>query len=222
MDHNILSQWKKSCIKIGTPTTILTAITAFIPIIWLCQTYDCWPGVALVLKAYGLIMLAFGAFCIVEPVSYYAALGISGTYLGFTVGNIANMRLPCANLALEATESEPGSIQGEIVSTISICGSIITNLLFTTLAAFTGATVVAILPEFIVSALTKYAGTAIFGATFASYIMKQPKTAVFALFVPLVLSLTIEPPVWLLIIIAVFGSLILSLVSYQKAANKAD
>ena len=73
MDHNILSQWKKSCIKIGTPTTILTAITAFIPIIWLCETYDCWPGVALVLKAYGLIMLAFGAFCIVEPVSYYAA-----------------------------------------------------------------------------------------------------------------------------------------------------
>ena len=44
------------------------------------------------------------------------------------------MRVPCAALALDVTESESGTIQAEVVSTMAICGSIITNLIATTSA----------------------------------------------------------------------------------------
>ena len=99
-DNEIMKQWKKSSIVIGSPTNILAALTSFIPVIWLCTTYDCWPPISTVLTAWGMVAASFGAFYFVEPVSYYAALGMTGTYLSFLSGNIGNMRVPCAALAL--------------------------------------------------------------------------------------------------------------------------
>lgn len=222
MEQNVMTQWKKRSVRIGAPTNLLAALTAFLPVIWMCSTYQCWPSLELVLKAWGLTALSFGAFYIVEPVSYYAALGLTGTYLSFLSGNIGNMRLPCAALAQEATKSEPGTLQAEIVSTMSICGSIVTNLVFTTLAAIVGTAVVAVLPAFIVTALTKYAAGAIFGATFGQFAMKHPKVAVFSLGVPLILKLTTSLPSWLLIVVAVFGSVgIARLFFVQEQKKKA-
>ena len=48
-ENQIMSQWKKSSIRIGSPTNILAALTAFIPVIWLCSTYDCCPPMCTVL-----------------------------------------------------------------------------------------------------------------------------------------------------------------------------
>ena len=111
------------------------------------------PKLETVLAAWALTALSFGAFYIVEPISYYAALGMSGTYLGFLSGNIGNMRVPCAALALDVTDSKSGTIQAEVVSTMAICGSIITNLIATTGAVLVGSAVVAVLPAFLNSAL---------------------------------------------------------------------
>ena len=156
MDQNqYLTEWKKKSIRIGTPTNLLAAATAFIPVIWLCSTYHCWPDLNVVMTAWSMVVLSFGAFYIVEPMSYYAALGMTGTYLGFMSGNIGNMRVPVAALALEATDSEPGTLQAEITSTLAICGSIFTNLIFTTLAVVVGTAVVTVLRDFISAALTK-------------------------------------------------------------------
>ena len=77
-----MAEWKKNSIRIGAPTCILAAFTAFIPVLYLCSRYDCWPNIETVLAAWALTALSFGAFYIVEPISYYAALGMSGTYLG--------------------------------------------------------------------------------------------------------------------------------------------
>ena len=152
-ENQIMSQWKKSSIRIGSPTNILAALTAFIPVIWLCSTYDCWPPMSTVLTAWGMIAASFAGFYFVEPISYYASLGMTGTYLSFLSGNIGNMRVPCAALALDVTDSTPGTIQAEVVSTMAICGSIITNLIGTTSAVIVGAGVLAILPEFIASGI---------------------------------------------------------------------
>ena len=136
MENKYMTEWKRNSIRIGAPTCILAAFTAFIPVLYLCSRYNCWPSLEVVLSAWALTALSFGAFYIVEPISYYAALGMSGTYLGFLSGNIGNMRVPCAALALDVTESESGTIQAEVVSTMAICGSIITNLIATTFGNF--------------------------------------------------------------------------------------
>ena len=97
-----MTAWKKNWIRIGAPTNLLAAATAFIPVLWLCATYDCWPALNTVLTAWGMVALSFGAFYFVEPISYYAALGMSGTYLSFLSGNIGNMRVPVAAMALDS------------------------------------------------------------------------------------------------------------------------
>ena len=68
------------------------------------------------------------------PVSLLNVFRISGTLplLMASPRNIGNMRVPCAALALDVTKSKSGNIQAEIVSTMAICGSIITNLVATT------------------------------------------------------------------------------------------
>lgn len=222
MDNNLMSKWKKGSIRIGAPTNLLAAATSFIPVIWLCITYDCWPDPSIVLAAWGMVALSFGAFYVVEPISYYAALGMTGTYLSFLSGNIGNMRVPVAAMALEATDSKPGSLQAEVASTMAICGSIITNLIFTSLAAVVGAGVVAVLPDFIVTALTKYAAAAIFGGTFGNFAVKYPKVAVFSLVATLAVKQLLAPPAWVLIVFAVFGSLLVARIFYQMDKKKAS
>ncbi|MBQ9596014.1 MAG: hypothetical protein IJR35_09155 [Synergistaceae bacterium] len=222
-EQQAMNAWKKSCIKIGTPTNLLAAATAFIPVIYLCITYDCWPSLSLVFEAWLLTVIAFGAFYVVEPLSYYASLGMSGTYLSFLSGNIGNMRVPCAALALDVTESQPGTIQAEVVSTMAICGSIITNLIATTLAAFIGTAIVSVLPVMLKVGLQTYASAAIFGATFGNFALKQPKLAVFGLGIPLlckVLQSYMTLQAWLIIVLSVFGTVFIARVFY-KLEHKA-
>lgn len=218
--NNYMNKWKKACIMIGTPTNLLAAFTAFIPVLYLCFKYDCWPEPSLILSAWGLTVVAFGAFYVVEPISYYAALGMSGTYLGFLSGNIGNMRVPCASLALDVTDSDAGTMQAEIVSTMAICGSIVTNLIATTLAAFVGAGIVAVLPNVVKVGLQSYASAAIFGATFGNFSLKQPKLAVFGIGIPIickVLTAYIGIPAWLIIVLSVFGTVAIARIFYVRA-----
>ncbi len=218
---NYMNTWKKNSIRIGTPTNLLAAVTAFFPVLYLCIRYDCWPDISLVLSAWGLIALSFGAFYVVEPVSYYASLGMSGTYLSFLSGNIGNMRVPCAALALDVTDSQPGTIQAEVVSTMAICGSIITNLVATTSAAVVGAAIVAVLPAAINKGLQTYASAAIFGATFGNFALKDPKVAVFGLGIPVICKLFLPIPAWLIIVLSVFGTVLISRLFYSADKKKA-
>ncbi|MBR1437124.1 MAG: hypothetical protein IJ587_01175 [Synergistaceae bacterium] len=223
-EQQAMNAWKKSCVKIGAPTNLLAAVTAFIPVIYLCITYDCWPSFSLVMEAWLLTVIAFGAFYVVEPISYYASLGMSGTYLSFLSGNIGNMRVPCAALALDVTDSQPGTIQAEVVSTMAICGSIVTNLIATTLAAFIGAAIVSVLPVMLKVGLQSYASAAIFGATFGNFSLKQPKLAIFGLGIPLLCKAAqsyIPLQAWLIIVLSVFGTVFIARVFYKREHNEA-
>ena len=215
-EKEIMQEWKRDSIRIGSPTNILAALTAFIPVIWLCTVYDCWPPVSTVLTAWGMVAASFAAMYFVEPVSYYAALGLTGTYLSFLSGNIGNMRVPCAALALDVTDSTPGTIQAEVVSTMAICGSIITNLIATTSAVIVGSAVLSVVREFIVSGLTQYASSAIFGATFGNFAIKYPKIAVFALAIPVVLKMFTPLAAAWVIVITVFSMLVIARAMYKK------
>ncbi len=221
MNENYMNTWKKASVRIGAPTNLLAAVTSFFPVLYLCIKYNCWPDISLVLAGWGLVALSFGAFYVVEPVSYYASLGMSGTYLSFLSGNIGNMRVPCAALALDVTKSETGSIQAEIVSTMAICGSIITNLIATTSAAIVGAAVVAVLPEAIKVGLQTYASAAIFGATFGNFAIKKPQVAIFALAIPVICKLFIPIPAWLIIVLSVFGTVGIARVFYSMEKKAA-
>ena len=45
------------------------------------------------------IASAVGVVWIVEPISYFPIIGVSGTYMAFISGNVRNLRIPCAMVA---------------------------------------------------------------------------------------------------------------------------
>ena len=214
-------KWNVPVIKIGRLTLLSAVIFSFFPVLYLYFAHGVFPSFSVALQAWGTIAATFGAFYIVEPISYYSVLGLSGTYMSFLSGNIGNLRLPCATMALEVTETETGTQEAEVISTIGIAGSIIVNIIATTLAAFIGAKVISVLPDAVVTALATYTAPAIFGAMFGSFGIKYPQLAVFGIGIPVIIRLIFPAtPAALLIIAAVFGTMAVSRLFYTKGIVK--
>ena len=66
---------------------------------------------------------------IVEFLIYTPMLGVGGSYLSFLTGNVTNMRIPCAMNATAIANTEPGTAEHEIVTTIAVATSAITTTL---------------------------------------------------------------------------------------------
>ena len=213
--------WKGPVNKIGRFTLLLAVAFSFIPLLYLYFTEGAYPGISNALKTWGMIAAVFGAMYFVEPISFYSILGLSGTYMSFLSGNIGNCRLPCAAMALEVTETEPGTQEAEVISTLGISGSIIVNIIGTTSCAFIGAAVLAALPVNITDALKTYTAPAIFGAMFGSFSIKYPKLAIFGLGIPVAIRiLAPTAPAYFIIVPAVFGTIIIARLFYKSDKKK--
>ena len=105
---------------------------------------------------------------------------------------------------------------------MAICGSIITNLIATTAAAFVGAAVVTVLPAVVSEGLKSYASAAIFGATLGNVGMKNPKLALIGLAIPICCKAVGGLPAWLIILLSVFGTVIFARIFYVMDKKKAQ
>ena len=123
--------------------------------------------------------------------------------MSFLAGNIGNMRVPCSAIAQEALGVAPGTKQAEIVSTLGIIGSIITNIIVVTIAAIGGASLMNIFPPIIIEAFG-YVSPAIFGAIFAMYAAKKYTYGIFAIIVAGIMLLIGGIPTYVMIPVSVF------------------
>ena len=137
-------------------------------------------------------------------------------------GNLSNMRVPCAGVALEVTGVTPGTREGEIVSTVGIAGSAITSITFTTLAALVGTQVLALLPQSVVNAISLYTVPAIFGAVFAQFTMKDMRIGLFSVAITVLLQVVLKIPVFYLMISCVLGTVLFARFLYVHDRKKAE
>lgn len=142
--------------------------------------------------------------------------------MSFLSSNIGNMRVPCAAVAQEALKVEPGSKKAELVATLGIAGSIITNVIVVTIAAIAGNSIMQILPPVVIKAFD-YVLPSIFGSMFAMFAVKYPKYGAFAIGLTLFLLGVVKVlPVYVLIPVCVFSTIAFATRSYKKGkvANK--
>lgn len=91
--------------------------------------YGAWPNLQSFLKGSLSVILIFLIGGAVEAFSYMPMLGTGGSYLAFITGNISNLKLPCSLNAMKSAGVQPGSEEGEVISTIAIgVSSIVTTL----------------------------------------------------------------------------------------------
>ncbi len=194
-------------IRIGVITMLVAWLGNFLPCIYLYIRHGIAPDLATAVKIWMLVASVYGAFYIVEPVSYYAILGMSGTYMSFLSGNISNLRLPCSAIAQDVTGVEPGTEEAEIISTLGIAGSVIVNTIGVTITAVVGATILSLFPPFIQKSFN-YLLPSIFGALFVQFAIKYPAIGILTIPLPVILLKFIKGlPIWIVIPACVFGAI---------------
>ena len=114
---------------------------------------------------------------IVEFLVYTPMLGVGGSYLSFITGNVTNMKIPCAMNARDIAQTQVGTPENEIISTISVA----TSAIVTTLVIVVG--VILLVPlqpvlqsETLLPAFNNVV-PALFGALGLKYFSKSPQVA---------------------------------------------
>lgn len=110
-------------------TFVTLALFLSVPAL-ICAHLGVSPKLEMIGKGLATVALVFYPTAVLEVITYSPMLGTGGTYLGFVTGNITNLKLPVALNAMESAEVEPGSEEGEVISTISIAvSSIVTTII---------------------------------------------------------------------------------------------
>ena len=161
----------KKIITTGRWTLLLAIPLSLLPGIYLWARYGAMPNIKDILTAWFMIASIYGVEYIVTPISYFPILGMSGTYMAFLSGNIANVRVPCAIVAQDVIGVKAGTNEGELVATMGMAGSIVTNLIVVTVAAIGGNFLIGYFPPIVLKAFN-YVLPAIFGALFSLFAVK--------------------------------------------------
>ncbi len=130
--------------------------------LYLCVFHNGFPGVRTLISATAAMLGIEAYVWILEPIMYLPILGIPGIYIGYTAGNIANMRIPCATAAQSAVGASLGTRKSEMAGIFGIIASVVVNLLVLLIVIIFGDFLLKILPK-IVQDSFEYAIPAVYG-----------------------------------------------------------
>lgn len=162
-------------IKWGRASNLMGAVLVFGPCLYL-GLQGIWPDWAAFGAAFAIqFPLVCSAF-VREPISYFAMLGVPGTYMAFLSGNISNLRVPASSIATQSAGIEEGTEQGSITATIGCAVSTLVSTIFLTVGVIAGAGLLAALPPIVTQALNLLL-PALFASLLANYSFMRPKLA---------------------------------------------
>jgi hypothetical protein len=177
--------------RLGIFTLSLSLLLMLLPALYLSFVLGAWPGIEAVIRAFLAVAAFAGVIWIIEPISYFPMLGVSGTYMSFLSGNIGNMRLPVVIACQNAVDAEVASKKAEVVAVIGVAVSVIINLVFVLTMVILGNIILEMLPPIAIEMLTNYTLPAIFAAVFVMFIntAKHSSHAIVAVLVGLAVVL---------------------------------
>lgn len=215
-DEQFLRGWTRPSIRVGIITVVATMIASFLPNLYLYLAYGVFPSWHHALAAWGQVAPRVRRLLRCRADVLLPHLRHDGYLHRRAVGNIANVRLPAAATAQEVVGVENGTKKGELISTLGICGSVITNLVFLTIAVVLGDSILGLLPGFIRNALSNFILPSLFGAMYGQFAYKNPKIALYAMPLSLLFLGLTGIPAWGVIIIAVFGNILITYLLYKR------
>lgn len=206
--HRIGRMWMLAAfaMMIGVPAAI-------------CIHFDAWPGYAPIFK--GLLGVApiFWTVAVIEVLTFTPMLGTGGSYLGFVTGNLVNLKVPAALAAMENAGVEPGSEEGEVLSTIAIAVSTVTTTLIIALGVLALTPLTPILNSELLKPAFDHILPALFGGLAVVYVSKNWKIAMAPLLCMVLLFIAVPSlakAVSLLVPVGAAISLIVARILYKK------
>jgi len=181
------AEFKKYAIVAGRITVVLAMVFSFLPGLFLAIFEGVWPGFDLIIKAFTPIFFAFIVIWIIEPISYFPILGLTGTFVSWLSGNILNLRIPTSVISQKVANVEEGTEEGDIFSTIGLCVSVFVNIIIVFIFAISGAKILQVLPESVKEAFD-YMLPAIMGSMMLSFALRNIKVAIAAIIIAVIVK----------------------------------
>lgn len=126
----MLNDYNEMTHRIGRIWTAAALLLIFaVPLIF-CLIYGVLPEWSSFAKGAVAIIPMYWAIGLIEVFNYSPMIGSGGTYLAFVTGNLLNMKVPAAQVALKKAGVDASSEAGEVLSTIAVAVStIVTDLI---------------------------------------------------------------------------------------------
>lgn len=155
--------YTKKLHKVGTICMMAILVLTFCPALYVFVVLGEFPGWAALAGTFAALSGQEVLTWILEPVMYFPMIGVAGSYICFTAGNITNMRIPCALAAQNAVGASTGSPKGDAAAVFGMVGSVIVNFIALAVVILLGEWLLSILPEAVKEAFN-YAMPAVYGA----------------------------------------------------------
>ena len=201
----------KKCLRMGLVTMGAAVIASFLPALYLYFAYGVIPTGADIASLFSMMAASFAVGWLVQPITFYPALGIGASCLSWTTGNVADPRMPAISAAQKAAGIEAGTPEGNVLSAMAAATTNVVTVAFLTVITVVGSGLITLLPEQVTAAFS-YIAPAIFGAIVVDYAMKNLKANL-----PLILSgflvyIALKaaglPTVWITLLVVITGMLV--------------
>lgn len=125
----MINEFKERTHRIGRIWTAAALLMIVLVPLLFCLIKGVMPEWGSFAQGAATIVPMFWAIGLIEIFNYSPMLGNGGTYLAFVTGNLANMKVPAAKVAMDKAGVDVTSDEGEVLSTIAVAvSSIVTTL----------------------------------------------------------------------------------------------
>ncbi len=126
----LISDYNSMTHRLGRIWTIFAlALIIAVPLLF-CLIYGVTPEWTSMFRGIIAVVPMYWAIGLIEVFNYSPMIGSGGTYLAFVTGNLLNMKVPAAKVALNKAGVSAATEEGEVLSTIAVAVStIVTDLI---------------------------------------------------------------------------------------------
>lgn len=171
--------------KLGRRSVIICLILILsVPLITSLY-YGIFPPLSSLFSALSQVLMIYIPISVAEFFTFAPMIGKGGSYLAFITGNLTNLKIPCASIALKNSGYKTGSEEAEVINTLAIASSALTTIILLVLGLFLANFLSPILSSPAIQPAIDYILPSLFGALGAHFFIKQWKLAI----IPLGLSI---------------------------------
>lgn len=175
VDEQEQAGYIKQLHRVGTTTMLIILVITVIPTLYIYLACGGFPGWGVIAATFGALLAYNGFQWLMEAVVYFPMVGIAGSYICFTAGNILTMRVPCALAAQNAVNAKNGTLKGDAASVFGMAASVVVNFVCLGVVILFGNFLFSIMPDSMKVAFN-YVMPALFGALLITIInMFTPK-----------------------------------------------
>lgn len=181
--EKFIQEYNDGLHRLGRLVALITAAMLIAVPFIMSMIYDVeidWGGF---LAGFAKVGILYIPMAVVEFLIYTPMLGVGGSYLSFLTGNVTNMKIPCVMNSKDIAQTESGTPEHEIVSTISVATSAIITMFVILVGVICLVPLQPLLQQPSLQPAFNNVVPALFGALGLKYCAKSPKIA----FIPLLI-----------------------------------